>query len=663
LTASFRLPRLENAGALGGTLAQGVDGAVATAGANLFWHLFSCDKKKTGPMDQIAGGLMRLTVLHVITGLTTSAGAVLADVTRGGVRFRGSRQIVISLSCVREEQQLRSAGIKLHGLDLRNAWHLPRVVIQLVRLMRNYQPDLVMTWHRSADCIGTIAAIASGVGAGRVIWNLLGTNPKLAAGTIRKKLLLKFLALISPLLWGVASHSHNRRAYESLGYRPYRWLRLAKNISPSESSKSYSALWQLAKKTGTTRKTFKRIFPWLDRVSVAKLRRVLLTKITFIAVTGSCGKSVTTLLSTTILATDGRCYRGPFGNVVRASARTILALPSSSRYCIQEVSADPPGSIPIHVRMLRPHVAIVTTIGGDHYKSFRSLEATAKEKGTLVEALPRNGTAILNADDPHVRAMASRTRAKVLTFGVSPEAHIRATEISSVWPDRLKLTIIYDQYKLRVQTRLVGEHWSTSVLAAVACGIACGIDLKTCAHIVEMFEPMFGRYSIHATPDRETYILDTQKAPFWTIASGLAFVKAAHAPRKTVVFGTISDYPGAGGSRYRRVARDALAVADRVVFVGSNAGHIDKLRQGEDGGKLFGFQTSYEASAFLNNDVARGELIYVKASLADHLERIMLFKQVVCWRERCGENWSSCPGCSEFRKPYTPHISTAQARV
>ena len=154
------------------------------------------------------------------------------------------------------------------------------------------------------------------------------------------------------------------------------------------------------------------------------------------------------------------------GAVTVAPMETLLGLQleqfclcsSTSRYCVQEVSADPPGSIPIHVRMLRPQIAIVTTIGGDHYKSFRSLEATAKEKGTLVEALPRNGTAILNADDPHVRAMASRTRAKVLTFGVSPDANIRATEISSVWPDRLKLTIIHDQNRVRVHTRLAGEH-------------------------------------------------------------------------------------------------------------------------------------------------------------------------------------------------------------
>ena len=91
--------------------------------------------------------------------------------------------------------------------------------------------------------------------------------------------------------------------------------------------------------------------------------------------------------------------------------------------------------------------------------------------------------------------------------------------------------------------------------------------------------------------------------------------------------------------RYRRVARDALEVADRVVFVGPQAGHMDRFRQGEARDRLFTFVTSYQASAFLARAAVAGELIYIKGSLtADHLERIMLSQldRVVCWRERCG---------------------------
>ena len=76
----------------------------------------------------------------------------------------------------------------------------------------------------------------------------------------------------------------------------------------------------------------------------------------------------------------------------------------------------------------------------------------------------------------------------------------------------------------------------------------------------------------HPRPDGGVYVLDSRKAPYWTIPSGLRFVAGARASRKTVLFGTISDYSEACGARYRRVARDALQVADRVLFIGPNPG-------------------------------------------------------------------------------------------
>jgi UDP-N-acetylmuramoyl-tripeptide--D-alanyl-D-alanine ligase len=133
------------------------------------------------------------------------------------------------------------------------------------------------------------------------------------------------------------------------------------------------------------------------------------------------------------------------------------------------------------------------------------------------------------------------------------------------------------------------------------------------------------------------YILDTQKAPLWTVPSGLDFLARARSHRKTAVFGTISDYSGKDSRTYRSLALEALAIADRVVFVGPNAAHVSKLREGELQDRLFAFQTCYQASAFLAEEPFPGELIYVKASITDHLERVMLSQRgsVVCWRERC----------------------------
>jgi UDP-N-acetylmuramoyl-tripeptide--D-alanyl-D-alanine ligase len=230
--------------------------------------------------------------------------------------------------------------------------------------------------------------------------------------------------------------------------------------------------------------------------------------------------------------------------------------------------------------------------------------------------------------------------------------------VSSSWPDRLGLRVTCGDKTFKIQTRFVGEHWTASVLAAITCGIVCGLDLNDCVKAVENFEPIFGRHSVHVKPDGPVYVFD-HKAPFWTIVVGLAFVKGASAPRKTVVFGTISDYPGAASRRYRRVARDALEVADRVVFVGPNSRHVNKLK-GDSRERLFAFVTTYQASAFLAATAIAGELVYIKGSIgADHLERIMLSQldRVVCWRERCGIELA-CIDCAHNRTPFLPPLGS-----
>jgi UDP-N-acetylmuramoyl-tripeptide--D-alanyl-D-alanine ligase len=396
------------------------------------------------------------------------------------------------------------------------------------------------------------------------------------------------------------------------------------------------------------------------------LHRVMLPHVTYVAVTGSCAKTTTTRLIGTVLETAGRC-RTKDNNGLGHLSRNVLSVGFLTRFCVQEVSGEHPGRIRLQTRILRPQIGVVTNIGGDHYKKFRSLEATATEKGRLVEDLPRRGIAILNVDDPNVRGMQKRTRARVVTFGLSPDADVTATGISSNWPDRLAVTVAYGKESRHVQTRLNGEFWTTSVLAAVACGIACGLDLRTCTETIAAVEPNFGRYSVHQVPGGPVFVLD-HKAPFWTIPHCLGFLASAKARRKTVIFGTISDYAGSGSARYRRVARQALEVADRVVFVGPNAWYVNKLRQGEIADRLFTFQTAFEASAYFKEHALPDELIVLKGSMfVDHLERIMLSQcePVVCWRENCGFR-SGCPQCSRYTRPHPPEFqakSPAKAAV
>ena len=399
----------------------------------------------------------------------------------------------------------------------------------------------------------------------------------------------------------------------------------------------------------------------LDLASLyaARLRRASLRRTTFVAVTGSCGKTTCTKLIQAVLARDGNSIIGDGNNSERATARAVLTLPPQVKYCIQELSGDQPGKIARHVYAFRPHIGVVTVVGSDHYKAFRTLEATAKEKGRLIESLPASGTAILNADDPHVRAMRSRTRARVMTFGVSLEADLRASDVSSAWPRRLAFTVSSAGKSVRVETQFPGTHWIPSVLAAIACGLACGLDLETCASAVAEVEPTFGRYSIHQIPAGPVFVLDTVKAPLWTVEGSLAFLKNARAARKTIIFGTLSDYSGKGGRIHRRVARQALEVADRVVFVGPQAVHVGGLRQ-DAGHRLLAFPNASTASRFVAQQSKEDEIILVKASYTDHLERIALshFENVVCWREGCGKR-RACPRCRQYRTPSSPPLGFA----
>ncbi len=387
------------------------------------------------------------------------------------------------------------------------------------------------------------------------------------------------------------------------------------------------------------------------------------TNVIFVGVTGSCGKTTTTKLAHAVLSARRNCQfriNEPFiDKPPRRVREAILSVDAATRYYVYETAGSSPGIIAHQLQILRPQIGVVTTVGSDHRSTFRSLEATAKEKGTLVERLPPSGAAILNADDPLVAAMAARTSARVITYGLSPEADIRGSDIASRWPDRLSLNISHKGETVGVATRLLGEHWATSILAAIACGVACGLNLETCARAVACVEPVFGRYSIHGKEGGPAFVLDCVKAPYWTVPAALGFVAAASAPRKTVVFGTISDYAGNAGRTYRRVAKQALEAAERVVFVGPHSGHVARLSPDEGGERLFAFQSAYEASFFLTQHSLRGELIFIKASrIADHLERIMLARldDVVCWRERCRKIWN-CSDCKQYRRPSPPPVA------
>ena len=376
--------------------------------------------------------------------------------------------------------------------------------------------------------------------------------------------------------------------------------------------------------------------------------RGLLDRTVFIGVTGSAGKTMTKELIAAVLGTQWCGHRNAASkNELRWVVRTILATRPWHSFCVVEVGASGPGSLDRPLGLLRPRIAVVTHIGDDHRSAFRTPDATAREKEKLVAALPADGTAILNADDPRVAAMGAACAGRVITYGTTPEAAVRADEIRGAWPERLAFTVHHGGQTLPVQTRLCGTHWTWAVLAALATGVALGVPLERAVTAVGAVEPVPGRLSPLTDPAGVTFIRDEWKAPLWSMPSALGFLADARAPRKIAVIGTISDFNTGRSMRHVAVFRQARAIADHVVFVGPYASRGLRARRDPQDAAVRAFGTVRQASDYLQTLLRPGDLVLLKSSSADHIERIALRRTdgIACWLTRCGRN-GLCDTCS-----------------
>ncbi|MEN0041446.1 MAG: hypothetical protein AAF764_08935, partial [Pseudomonadota bacterium] len=162
--------------------------------------------------------------------------------------------------------------------------------------------------------------------------------------------------------------------------------------------------------------------------------------------------------------------------------------------------------------------------------------------------------------------------------------------------------------------------------------------------------PLMNRMSLHPLAADRMVVLDAWKAPQWTLATCFEFLEQIDRPRKTIVLGTLSDVRGNTRRRYEQTAQAALAVADRILFVGDEAERVRRLTGPDYDGRLFRLTDVKAAWEMLSADRLPGELLYVKGSRADHLERILHAEHadIACWRYRCGKRFQGCSFCSEL---------------
>ncbi|MFC9974015.1 UDP-N-acetylmuramoyl-tripeptide--D-alanyl-D-alanine ligase [Spirillospora sp. NPDC127200] len=235
---------------------------------------------------------------------------------------------------------------------------------------------------------------------------------------------------------------------------------------------------------------------------------------TVTAITGSAGKTSTKDLIAQVLGGEGATVAtaGSFNNEIGLPL-TVLRADAGTRNLVLEMGARGVGHIAYLTGIARPDVGVVLNVGSAHLGEFGSREAVARAKGELVEAVPPGGTAVLNADDPLVRAMAARTAGNVVTFGRAPEATVRAADERLDEAGRARFTLVTPEGTAPVALRLHGAHAVANALAAAAVGRATGLAPQRVAEALSAAVPA-SRWRMEVTerPDGLTVVNDAYNA-------------------------------------------------------------------------------------------------------------------------------------------------------
>jgi len=356
---------------------------------------------------------------------------------------------------------------------------------------------------------------------------------------------------------------------------------------------------------------------------IARFWRVKLD-LRVIGITGSVGKSTTKELVAEVLGTRYHTLKnlGNLNNEIGLPL-TMLRLGSGYSHAVLEMGFYIPGEIEFLCDIARPQVGIVTYVGTVHAERAGSQEVIAEGKGELIEALPRDGVAILNYDNLFVREMARRSQARVLFYGLTPDAHLWADGIESDGLEGIHFRVHYKHETLHAHLPLIGRHSVHNALAAMAAGLVEGL---TWQEIFEGLQQSHTQLRLTAVRSESGALLldDTYNASPESVLAALNLLSELEG-RKIAVLGDMLElgpYERQGheivGTRAAEVAKVLLTLGERARVIAEAA-----LKAGMNRSNTFEFMNSEEVTGWLKNNLTEKDTVLIKGSRGLHMERIV----------------------------------------
>lgn len=363
-------------------------------------------------------------------------------------------------------------------------------------------------------------------------------------------------------------------------------------------------------------------------VALGLLARAVVDRVgaTVLALTGSQGKTSTKDLLAQVLAASGASTVATTANNNNELGvpLTVLRADAGTRHLVVEMGARGVGHVAYLCGIAPPRVAAVLNVGTAHLGEFGSREAIAAAKGEIVEALPADGTAVLNADDPLVAAMAARTQARVLTFGAHAEVSWRGLRLDDL--GRATFDLGADGSWTAVRLRQTGAHHVANAAAAAAMALAAGLDLDEVGAALSSAEAAsHWRMELSERADGLLVVNDSYNAnpaSMRAAIEALAALGERRTGRTIAVLGEMLELGDDAATAHREVgAAAAAAGVDVVVAVGEEAAAI------ADGARCEATEAIVtagrdDATAWVRKNAGADDVVLVKASRGAALEAI-----------------------------------------
>ncbi len=359
---------------------------------------------------------------------------------------------------------------------------------------------------------------------------------------------------------------------------------------------------------------------------LARFWRQKMSHVRVVGITGSVGKSTTKELAAQVLSSRYRTLKnvGNLNNEIGLPL-TLLRLTEGYERAVLEMGFYVPGDIAFLCDLARPQVGVVTNVGLVHAERAGSQETIARGKAELVEALPPapEGVAVLNYDDPWVRAMAKKTQASVFFYGLSPRADLWADRIEGLGLDGLRLRLHHGRETLTIKVPLLGRHSAHTVLRAAAVGLVEGLSWGEIVGGLRMGYAQLRLVAVRAF-NGALLLDDTYNAsPQSTLA---ALNLLADLPgRRVAVLGDMLELGPYEHEGHWKVGLRAAEVADRLITVGER-GHIIAQAARQSGIPPTAVRETAdvdEAARVLREILQPDDVVLVKGSRGVHMDRLV----------------------------------------